>query len=348
MSDITDRTAAEEALRVSEERYALALAGANDGIWDWHLTNDVYIFASVEGDARADTGRNDKQPDGVVQARPRGRYWPAQNGDRRALRRSIRSLRARAPRLSSRWQQQVDALPGRCSSRQRRPGRRMAGSLTDVTERHLAQEQLRQAALHDPLTALPNRALFIEMLERALAQSKRWGTGCSAHCSSTWTASKTSTATRSPDRRPTPDRSDEAASSVRAERDVIARLGGDEFTVLLNELRHPGEVVLTATRIKESFTVPFELEGNEVFVTASIGVALSSTGVRAQKTSFATRIPRCIGRRRLGGIARRFDVGMRARAMDRLNLENDIRLGVQRASFTSVISRSCRSQPSSS
>ena len=43
-----------------------------------------------------------------------------------------------------------------------------------------------------------------------------------------------------------------------------------------------------------------------------------------------------------------FDVGMRARAMDRLNLENDIRLGVQRASFTSVISRSCRSQPSSS
>ena len=51
----------------------------------------------------------------------------------------------------------------------------MAGSLTDVTERHLAQEQLRQAALHDPLTALPNRALFVEMLERALVQSKRHG-----------------------------------------------------------------------------------------------------------------------------------------------------------------------------
>jgi len=130
--------------------------------------------------------------------------------------------------------------------------------------------------------------------------------------------------------------------------DVIARLGGDEFTVLVNELRHPGEVVLTATRIKESFTVPFELEGNEVFVTASIGVAVSSTGYTnaediLRDADTAMYRAKALGRNR----QEIFDVGMRAGAMDRLNLENDIGLASNAASFTCVISRSCRSQPSS-
>src|SRR6185503_1826518 len=212
---------------------------------------------------------------------------------------------------------------------------RMAGSLTDVTERHLAQEQLRQAALHDPLTGLPNRALFIEMLERALATSKRYGDRLFA------------TLFIDMDRfKDVNDRlghligdqlliavTKRLQACVRSG-DVVARLGGDEFTVLLNDLHDPGEVLLTATRIKESFTVPFELEGNEVFVTASIGVAVSSTAFTnaediLRDADTAMYRAKALGRNR----QEIFDLGMRTRAMDRLNLENDNRLGVERGEF---------------
>lgn len=336
VSDITDRTAAEEALRISEERYALALAGANDGIWDWDLTNDVMYF-SLRWKAMLGL------PPDETTTNPLEWFARVHAEDIDSLRMAIAAHcadqsghfehehRVRHRDGKYRW------MLCRGVAVRNGDGRvvRLAGSLTDVTERHIAQEQLRQAALHDPLTGLPNRALFIEMLEHALVQSKRPGNRLFG------------TLFIDVDRfKDVNDRhghligdqlliavTKRLQTCVRSG-DVIARLGGDEFTVLLNELRHPGEVVLTATRIKESFAVPFELEGNEVFVTASIGVALSSTGyARAEDilrdADTAMYRAKALGRNR----QEVFDLSMRAGAMDRLNLENDIRLGVERGEF---------------
>ena len=336
VSDITDRTAAEEALRVSEERYALALAGANDGIWDWDPANDVMYF-SLRWKAMLGL-----TPDETT-SKPLEWFGRVHAEDNGPLKTAI-AAHCADPSGPFEHEHRVCHRDGKYRWMLCRgvavtgnDGRvvRMAGSLTDVTERHLAQEQLRQAALHDPLTALPNRALFIEMLERALAQSKRYGDRLFA------------TLFIDMDRfKDVNDRlghligdqlliavTKRLQACVRSG-DVVARLGGDEFTVLLNELRHPDEVVLTATRIKESFTAPFELEGNEVFVTASIGVAVSSTGYTSAEdilrdADTAMYRAKALGRNR----QEIFDVGMRARAMDRLNLENDIRLGVERGEF---------------
>jgi diguanylate cyclase (GGDEF)-like protein len=211
----------------------------------------------------------------------------------------------------------------------------MAGSLTDVTERHLVDEQLREAALHDPLTGLPNRTLFMGLLERALTQSKRSGNRLFG------------TLFIDVDRfKAVNDRlghfiGDQLLTAVKnrlqacvRSGDVIARLGGDEFTVLLNDLRHADEVTLTTSRIKESFATPFQLEGNEVFVTVSIGVALSSTGyTRAEDilrdADTAMYRAKALGRNR----HQIFDVSLRAHAIGRANLENDIRLGIERGEF---------------
>jgi diguanylate cyclase (GGDEF)-like protein/PAS domain S-box-containing protein len=336
VSDITDRTAAEEALRVSEDRYALALAGANDGIWDWDLANDI-MYLSLRWKTMLGLPPDDRTTS------PNEWFGRVHADDIGPLKTAIASHcaersghfehehRVRHCDGEYRWMlcRGVAVTNG--------DGRavRMAGSLTDVTERHLVQEQLRQAALHDPLTALPNRALFMEMLEQALAQSKRSGDRLFA------------TLFIDVDRFKVVNDSlghligdqlligiTKRLESCLRTGDLIARLGGDEFTVLLNELRHPAEVILTASRIQKSFTVPFQLEGNEVFVTASIGVALSSTGyTRAEDilrdADTAMYRAKALGRNR----QEIFDVSMHARAMDRLNLENDIRLGIERDEF---------------
>ena len=336
VSDITDRAAAEEALRVSEERYALAVAGANDGIWDWDLTNDVMYFSlrwkAMLGLTAEETSTSPMEWFARVHAEDIG-----------PLEAAI-AAHCSDPSGPFEHEHRICHRDGTyrwmlCRGVAVRGGDRrvvrLAGSLTDVTEHHLAQEQLRQAALHDPLTGLPNRALFMGRLERALAQSKRS------------TNRLFGTLFIDLDRfKAVNDRlghfvGDQLLIAVTKRLqacvrggDVIARLGGDEFTVLLNELRHPAEVTLTATRIKESFTMPFELEGNEVFVTASIGVALSSTGYnRAEDilrdADTAMYRAKALGRNR----QEIFDVSMRARAIDWLNLENDIRRGVERGEF---------------
>ena len=336
VSDITDRAAAEEALRVSEERYALALAGANDGIWDWDLTNDVMYFSLRWNAMLGLTAEN-------TSTSPTEWFARVHAEDIAPLKAAI-AAHCSDPSGHFEHEHRICHRDGtyrwmlcRGVAVRGSAGRvvRLAGSLTDVTERHLAQEQLRQAALHDPLTGLPNRALFMEMLEHALAQSQRSANRLFG------------TLFIDVDRfKAVNDRlghfvgdqllvavTKRLQTCVRSG-DVIARLGGDEFTVLLNELRHPAEVSLTATRIKESFTMPFDLEGNEVFVTASIGVALSSTGYsRAEDilrdADTAMYRAKALGRNR----QEIFDVSMRVRAIDRLNLENDIRLGVERGEF---------------
>jgi len=336
ITDITDRAIAEEALRVSEQRYALALAGANDGIWDWDLSTNVMYFSArwkvmLGLDAEATLSGpmvwfRRVHPDDIG---PLKAAITAHCSDQSGH--FEHEHRVRHEDGTYRW------VLCRGAAVQGPEGQavRIAGSLTDVTDWHLAREQLREAALHDPLTGLPNRVLFMEMLERAVAKSRRPGNhlfgtlfidvdrfksinDSLGHCIGDQLLIAVS---------------QRLQACIRS-RDVIARLGGDEFTVLLHDVHEAGEVTQTATRIKRSFTTPFKLEGHEVFVSASIGVALSSTGYTdaediLRDADTAMYRAKTLGRNR----QEVFDVSMRAPARDRLNLENDMRLGLKRGEF---------------
>src|SRR6185503_14606635 len=169
-----DTVAALEAARRSEQRYALAAAGSNDGLWDWDIpANTLYcsdrwkMIIGLASDATVSTHEQ----------------WLdyAHEEDRPGLEEALRAhldgeranfeheYRVRHVRGEVRW------VLCRGIAVRDDGGRpvRMAGSLTDISEQRRVRDSLAQAARHDPLTNLPNRTLFSELLQRAIAKASR-------------------------------------------------------------------------------------------------------------------------------------------------------------------------------
>ncbi len=116
--------------------------------------------------------------------------------------------------------------------------------------------------------------------------------------------------------------------------DTVARLGGDEFAVLLDGLGDARAAITVADRIKGDLTQPFNLDGHEVYTTASIGIALSTTGYE-QPENVLRDADTAMYRAKENGKARHelFDQVMHARAVALLKLENDLRRAVERGEF---------------
>jgi len=115
---------------------------------------------------------------------------------------------------------------------------------------------------------------------------------------------------------------------------ALARLGGDEFTVLLDDLQHASDALRIAERIGEALKQPFNISGNEIFASVSIGVSLSSTGFERPEDLLRdadTAMYRAKSARR--GSVELFDSEMRASAVARLQMETDLRQAADRHEF---------------
>jgi diguanylate cyclase (GGDEF)-like protein/PAS domain S-box-containing protein len=149
--------------------------------------------------------------------------------------------------------------------------------LRDSTDRKALEEKLQHQAFHDTLTGLPNRALFSDRLQHAVARARRHG-GKFAVLFVDLDNFKIVNDSLGH------DAGDELLvgmagrlrASLRPE-DTAARLGGDEFALLLEDLADVGEARRVAERIADKLRVPFVLDDRETFVTASIGVAFGGT-----------------------------------------------------------------------
>jgi diguanylate cyclase (GGDEF)-like protein/PAS domain S-box-containing protein len=207
--------------------------------------------------------------------------------------------------------------------------------IQDITDRKRAEEQLLHDAFHDALTGLPNRALFMDHVKMAIQRSRRSGDRLFAALFLDLDRFKII--------------NDSLGHMVgdqllvgiahRLEAclrpgDTVARLGGDEFTILLEDLTSTDDAIDVARRVQEAVTQPFNIGGHEVFTTASIGIALSSTGYeRAEE--LLRDADTAMYRAKMEGKKRHvvFDKAMHDRAMQLLQIETDLRRALTRQEF---------------
>jgi len=330
-----ERKRAEMALHESQERYALAVNGAKDGLWDWDLDSDrIYLslrWKTMLGFADGEIG--DSPSEWL------GRIHP---DDLPEVRHAISAhLLGQAPDFESehrmlhrdggyRW-----VLTRGLAVRNAAGGAyRMAGSQSDITSRKAAEERLLHDAFHDPLTGLPNRALFMDRLGMAIAHAKR-------RLSYTF-------AVLFIDLDRFKNVNDSLGHSVGDELliavarrlesclrpgDTVARLGGDEFTILLAEVADVDHAVQVAQRMHGEMARPFQVQGHEVFVTLSLGITLGAGGDYERPEDVLRDADTAMYGAKGSGKARDaiFDRDMHDRAVALLRLETDLRLAIERS-----------------
>jgi diguanylate cyclase (GGDEF)-like protein/PAS domain S-box-containing protein len=323
----------ELAIDHAHERYVLAVRAANDGIWDWDLANDSLYVSSRW---HAILGRRDAEGDLPAET------WPAlvHPEDAERVRAAVQAhLAGRSGQLrvehrmrhadgSWRWvltrglaTRDGDGHPTR-----------MAGSMSDVTDRRLAQLRLQHDALHDSLTGLPNRALFMDRVHHTLQRRRR---DPRARCAVLFMDVDRFKLVNDSLSHAVGDKllvalAARLATAVRPS-DTVARLGGDEFAVLLQEIGDPAEAMLVAERILDALRPCVQIDGHELFSSSSIGIALSTSALTPADLLANADIAMYHAKRRSRGRAAVFDEAMRRRVVDRLARENELRQVVERA-----------------
>lgn len=275
-----DRGCLLDELRSSEERYELASRAANDGLWDWDLSTGEIFFSARW---KSLLGYSDPE----VGSSPTEWFQRVHPDDAGALEHMVQecllgersSLQVEHRMVTKdgtyRWMLcRAVAIPpdGRRATR-------LIGSLTDIAERKQLEAQLRKAALYDPLTGLPNRTLFMDRLTQAFARARRsptykfavlfidldgfksvndnWG-----HAAGDALLSRVAARLRSHLR----------------DNDTAVRFGGDEFAVLVDGVTSAARLDAIAERLRAKLSVPYEINGRALTISATIGLARNTDG----------------------------------------------------------------------
>jgi diguanylate cyclase (GGDEF)-like protein/PAS domain S-box-containing protein len=320
---LRSRKQAEDALRVSEERYALAASGSKDGLWDWDLTTgQVFYSDRWKSMLGCEHGALGHDPEEWL-----GRLYPADQDRVRA------ELAEHCAGKSGHFQSEYRILHNDGSYRwmlsravavvnDKGMATRLAGSQTDITESKAA----------DPLTGLASRLLLHEKLQLAVDQMKVNPADQFAVLFLDLDRFKVindSLGHLAGDRLLFA-----VAQRLRAcveeapfddARTLVARVGGDEFVILMCGLSHPDKAIELANRIEESTRQSFDLEGRHMFVSTSIGIRIGQPDVTPetvlQDADTAMYHAKLRGKQRHAV----FVPGMRLEAVERLRLETDLR-----------------------
>jgi diguanylate cyclase (GGDEF)-like protein/PAS domain S-box-containing protein len=331
-----EMSAALENARRSEERFRLAVDGSNDGIWDWDVTADA-LYCSPRWKLMIGLS-----PDDRVSTLEE---WLdlADEEDRPALQQAIHAhltsershfeieYRMRHVDGSFRW---VHCRG--IAERENGAAVRLAGSQTDITEQRRIRDSLAQAAQHDALTDLPNRTLFRELVQRAIAQTSRTpsaGYGVLFIDLDGFKAINDTHGHVAGDRF-LKSISRRLHAQLRPG-DVLARLGGDEFGVLAHDITSTDDLCMIAQRLQQALAEPFQINKQKVRGAASIGIVVGtpeskSVDALLRDADIAMYRAKAAGR---GGYEL-FDAAMHSAALKRLTFETELRRAIERNHLT--------------
>ena len=315
------------------ERRALALTGAGDLIWDWDVSADK-VCTSPETEQLLSLKR------GTLEGPAAGWLDVLHPLDRDRFRAALDSaVELRRGRLNQSFRLRASDGHYLWFSLKARPvvgsdGEvvRLVGTLTDVTDFKKAEERLLFDAVHDNLTGLPNRELFIDRMEAAFGFARS-----------------------DPQIRPSVlvidlDRFKQVNDSVgmaigdsilltiarRLARllkphDTLARLSGDQFALILLSEKEPARVVAFAETIRRTLRAPIGFNDREIFLTASIGLALAESQPQRTEEVLKDAELAMYHAKRIGGDRIEiFKPAMRSRTTDRLTMESELRRAIER------------------
>ncbi len=315
-----ERRRVTDALRDSEQRYALAVEGANDGLWDWQVPEGrIYLskrWKEVLGFA-----------EGELPSALASWFERVHPEDVDSLQYELdRHTHGKTPHLEHEhrlkhkdgsWRYVL--VRGKGVVGPDGKAVRLAGSLTDVTT----------ARNHDALTKLPNRVMFLDRLEylfRRLRRDPDFGFAVLFIDLDRFKNVNDSLGHAAGDALLV-DIARRLEQCVRGV-DIVARLGGDEFTVVLDAAREPDGAVRVAQRIIDELGQPFTVEGRQVFTGASIGIALAAPS--SDPFALLRDADTAMYRAKAEGKGRyaMFDAAMRERALKVLAVESGLRKAV--------------------
>jgi len=205
----------------------------------------------------------------------------------------------------------------------------------ELTERKRAEKQLEHTALHDSLTDLPNRVLFMDRLSQAMQRAKRRKGYMYAVLFLDLDRFKVvnDSLGHNIGDQLLIESSNRLAACLRGE-DTVARFGGDEFVVLLEDIQDSGDAIRVAERIQNDLSVPYDLDGYKVIVFISTGIVLSNpTYVRPEDIVRDADIAMYRSKGKGLGRYEIFDPSMLDRVMTRLELETDLRKALENQEF---------------
>ncbi len=330
-----ERMQMKQALSDVQERFALAVRGANDGVWEWILETGEMHFSrrwrELLGYGVDDLSNSVEEwfdrvhPDDIDALK-------ADIAAHLASEKPYHENEHRIRASDGTWRWVISRAVA-----QRDQGRvvRMAGSLTDTSDFRLREEKLREESRHDPLTGLPRREPFMEELQRAIQTAKtnedyaftvlmvdvdrfRWLADSIGHQAA------------------------DGVLAILARRllacvrpgDTVSRFGGDKFAVLLENLQDVEVASEIANRIRMSVHEPFDVDGQTVYTTVSIGLTTSKRGYD-DPDEVISDVAAAANKAKERGQDRHevFETKMRIDALTTLRLEVALRQAVERDEF---------------
>ena len=330
------RTAQSYRLTELRERFALAIQGSKDGMWEWDLGRDRVFYSQrwkqVLGHAGEEVGQS--LDDWMNRVHPH---------DAQRLRRELQAI-VDGPKVQMQHEHRIRHADGdyrwvlaRAVVQRSAEGTavRIAGSLTDTTEYRTREKVLREQSRHDAITDLPKREAFLQRLARAveLARDHEDYMFCVLLIDvDRFRMIHDSMGTKGSDA-VLGQLAKRIGGAIRSE-DLLARFGGDKFSVLLENLDDPSEGTHFAKQIHEAMGEPFVVGEDQVYVSVSIGMTSSARGY-ANVDDVLSDVGAAAGKAK-GNTDKRheiFDTNMRIEALTLLRLEMALREAVEKEQF---------------